>query len=286
MNMVLVVSLLMTSMLACNVGAQNVPREPKPWRLADVLPDTKEQKALRKRHLGPISFVRHLIPHLPVVWMDTNEVPDEVAAQLSKLVGPRKLIRMHAGMLLDGRQVYTGVSDQDPDSMRCQRGLLVLNVESGEIAACTLPRVTLQDDWRTVPPLQQVDTDQDGEMEVMLKVHHHNGTVEDFDAQHYLRVVGKRLVADIVIREAAWLIEPPNEGGYVRQALLFDGPLAVRVVTWFEYADEANSLVPLGECHLRRPGMRLPFEQLGVTAWVAGTDRWLLPSSSDFDEAK
>ena len=67
MNMVLVVSLLMTSTLACNVGAQNVPREQKPWRLADVLRDTKEQKALRQRHLGPISFVRHLIPHLPVV---------------------------------------------------------------------------------------------------------------------------------------------------------------------------------------------------------------------------
>ena len=290
---VVVVLLLMTSLVAQNAAAQiavgqDVPNElPEPWhRLADLLPSAKEQQVLRQLHLAPNSFVRHLIPHLPVVWMGMRVVPDEVQTRLAELVGPHKLVAIHAGMLLDGRQVYTGVSERDPEFVRCQRALLVLNPASGKMAAATLPVVTMQDDWFALPPLQQVDIDRDGEMELVLKVHHHNGTVEDLDAQHYLRVVGEQLHADIVIREAGWVVEPPNEGGYLRQALLFDGPFSVRLVTWFEYANDANILVPLGQCQLQRPGPRLPFAQVGVTPWVAGAGWRLLPCSSDLTTSR
>ena len=281
---VFLVALLATSSA---VAQEVLPTEREPFvELANILPSAAKQQELRRRHLGSNSFARHLVPHLPIVWMEYRAAPEAVQTRLAELLRPAKLVHVHVGMLLDGRQVYTGRSKQHPEYIRTTRALLVLDPDTGKLAGAQLPTVTMQDDWFAVPPLQQVDTDQDGEMELVLKVHHHNGTIEDGDAQHYLRVVGDQLTTDLVIREAGWVVEPPNEGGYLRQAILHDGPLALRLVTWFEYANQANILVPLGECYLRRKGPRLPFEPLGTTAWVAGSGWRLQPLRCDFAKSK
>lgn len=257
-----------------------------PFRVIyDILPEETTAEAMVRDRLVRPGLLRRALPHLPATWHAIGEdtLPEPVAAmfgkQLDRSNPEHKRIDVAAAHLFDGRKAFTMAWG---DAVMAERSLVVFDAASNHAAGNLLPQVTVMSPWHKPPVLLQTDLDGTGAVTLVIDVHHHNGTVEDWDARHYLQVKADRLVAVLTHAHNLQFIHPPHEEGYLHQFVVSDGPTSLRLVTLYENAYYGPALVPIGEARLVRKALGEPFRTTERTAWLPGAECHLAPVTSDF----
>lgn len=267
----------------CSFGAMLAAQEPTeaaiekyPYHELDaILPEVTEaaRLTLQFRRSG---LLQRALPHVDVrcdcpIRAEELSVPlREAIRKLDAAVLDEPEVRRSAptvctGILLDGARIGL---------VRWRVGtnhvvaLLHQDPVSGAIASAYLQGEGVWDRWHQLPRLQQTDLDGDGTMEVVLDVHHHNGTVEDWDARHYLVPRGPGFRSVLTLATGVRHVMSPRECGETHQFVIADSPTQVRVYTWYDNACLGPSYVPLGVITLQREGCDQPFREVERTAWL------------------
>ena len=128
--------------------------------------------------------------------------------------------------------------------------------------------------------VQQVDLDGDGRMEVAFPMHSHNGTVDDADWLFYFAPGKDRLERVLALRTDSRLpVVSHGEVGHLRTLLLHEGPLSLRVLSFYDCPSFPGPQVPVGEFWLSRKDRMSPFVEERTEPWLTGAENFLgLPS--------
>lgn len=127
------------------------------------------------------------------------------------------------------------------------------------------------------PPVQQVDLDGDGRMEIVFPRFEHNGTVQNDDLSEYFGLDRDgQLKSLLTLTTKSWLsVVSHEEAGYVRRALCHDGGRKLRVLVWHENPEVALPIVAIGALTIESQGPGTSYAILERAAILAGAESYL-----------
>ncbi|MFM1872979.1 MAG: hypothetical protein RL398_2401 [Planctomycetota bacterium] len=280
--------------LATAQGRPEPSSDQPTYRSFNDLTPTEQGARRTIRELAREGIFRRALPLHPVAithYLEAKVFPRRVLAGMRLPTNaaspdrtPDDRARIWRGALLDGTEVFAARLPI-PEVPTNDFSIAWFDPETEELGGSVLGRTGMIDQWGYEPRIFQVDLDEDGRMEVVLDVLHHNGTIENRYVRHYLLPHHGRLRAVLTHHFEVKLIDSPNEGGFLYQMPIRDRPGRLQIYTWYENATVAPLCVPVGLTTVER-GEDGVYREVARRTLLPGAECWIELPAPSFDELR
>jgi hypothetical protein len=221
----------------------------------------------------PANFPRRVLAgmRLPTNAASPDRTPDDRA-------------RIWRGALLDGVEVFAARLPI-PEVPTNHFSIAWFDPETEEFAGAVVETIGSLDQWSYEPRVHQADLDDDGRMELVLDVLHHNGTAENRYVRHYLVPHQGRLRAMLTHSFELHLVDSPKAQGFLYQMPIRDRPGRLQIYTWYENATVAPLCVPIGLTTVER-GEDGVYREVARRTLLPGAEYWIELPAPSFDELR